>query len=148
MLTDIRALANPFLCVLTNINMHVLACVPTTMIIRHQPCMPRIHRPPLRATIHLHAAYNHQGNCRVTPPPKHASGHSNAIKGERASWWHSPASSACKRARRGALLHHPAARSARLLACLLSLRFTLRIPYTAVRTSRARSSSQDEVSSS
>jgi hypothetical protein len=113
--------------------MHVLACMPTTMLIRHQPCMPRIHRPLLRTTIHLHAAYNHQGSCLVAPLSKHASDHSNVIEGEQASRWHSPASLAYKRACQGALLHHPAARSAHSLARLLSLRFASRIPYTAVR---------------
>jgi hypothetical protein len=126
---------------------HVLACMPTTMITRHRPCMSRIHHP-LRATVHLHAAYNHQGSCPVALPPKHASGHSNAIEGEQASQWHSPASSAYKRARASALLHHPVARSARSLAPLLSLCIASCIPYKAVRTSRARPSSQDEVSSS
>jgi hypothetical protein len=107
-----------------------------------------IHHPLLRATVQLHVAYNHQESCPVAPPSKHASSHSNAIEGEEASRWHRPASSAYKRARRGALLHHPATCSARSLARLLSLRFASRIPYTAVRTSRARSSSQTEVSGS
>ena len=46
----------------SSMHARVLACVPTTMLIRHRPCMSRIHRPLLRATVHLRAAYNHQGS--------------------------------------------------------------------------------------
>ena len=42
----------------SSIHARVLVCVPTTMLIRHRPCMPRIHRPLLHATVHLRATYN------------------------------------------------------------------------------------------
>jgi hypothetical protein len=108
-----------------------------TMVIRHRPCMLSIHRPFA---------------CGVQSPGKlsrrstvQVSGHNNAIGGEQASQWHNPSSSAYKRAPGGALIHHPATRLAHspALASICPC-----IPYTPIRTSQARPSLQDEVSSS
>jgi hypothetical protein len=71
------------------------------MVIRRQPRMLNIHRPPLHATVHLHATYNHQESCLITP-------------------LYNPSSLAYKRTPRIALLH---SQQHNQLICLLSLQF-------------------------